>query len=443
MLSQPPPQLLIPTFFSQHRLLKQQAPIDYLPSPPHPDPLPSPPPLQPSAPPFHFAAGLHYSPQPPIFSSSSNHFSSATDAPQRASYDINSPRPPTNTDPAMNSYLDESPSPVDPQCSLSALPQAITVSHSQERFLHSDTHPYPAEDPIPSHPESGDNHTSCQPSPDKYPTANNLHNSLLDQRRMSEPAILSGPALFPAHSDPSMSSRYQQQQFGFAYGASSLHASRSSGPLYVSSLHRGVSTGSLRDLRHHHFEYPPQQHEWKHDDSRQRDHTQLQYYDHRTTDTLDEPISPMQNTFAHGLLASPTSALPYSPISDNLYGPSPPGTGTSTSSSVAPMSSGLPTSPSRSISQHLHRSLSASQIPSDSLDRKTYSFVALPGNAVKKRPRRRYDEIERLYVCSWPDCNKSYGTLNHLNAHVTMQKHGSKRSPNGEQPSCLKREPHE
>jgi hypothetical protein len=50
---------------------------------------------------------------------------------------------------------------------------------------------------------------------------------------------------------------------------------------------------------------------------------------------------------------------------------------------------------------------------------------------VKKRPRRRYDEIERLYQCSWPDCSKAYGTLNHLNAHVTMQKHGSKRSPNG------------
>ena len=30
---------------------------------------------------------------------------------------------------------------------------------------------------------------------------------------------------------------------------------------------------------------------------------------------------------------------------------------------------------------------------------KTYSFVSLPGNAVKKRPRRRYDEIERLYQC--------------------------------------------
>jgi hypothetical protein len=63
---------------------------------------------------------------------------------------------------------------------------------------------------------------------------------------------------------------------------------------------------------------------------------------------------------------------------------------------------------------------------------KTYSFVSLPGNAVKKRPRRRYDEIERLYHCSWSGCTKSYGTLNHLNAHIVMQRHGSKRTPAGE-----------
>jgi hypothetical protein len=49
------------------------------------------------------------------------------------------------------------------------------------------------------------------------------------------------------------------------------------------------------------------------------------------------------------------------------------------------------------------------------------------------RVRRRYDEIERLYQCSWPDCNKVYGTLNNLNSHVQMQKHGAKRSPNGNQ----------
>ncbi|KAI0741345.1 hypothetical protein C8Q80DRAFT_1054912, partial [Daedaleopsis nitida] len=75
-------------------------------------------------------------------------------------------------------------------------------------------------------------------------------------------------------------------------------------------------------------------------------------------------------------------------------------------------------------------SASATPRPGGNNNSKTYSFVSLPGNAVKKRPRRRYDEIERLYQCSWPDCTKAYGTLNHLNAHVTMQRHGVKRNPN-------------
>jgi len=74
-------------------------------------------------------------------------------------------------------------------------------------------------------------------------------------------------------------------------------------------------------------------------------------------------------------------------------------------------------------------SLSPGGPASGSASSKTYSFVSLPGNAVRKRPRRRYDEIERLYTCSWPDCSKAYGTLNHLNAHVSMQRHGQKRNP--------------
>ncbi|KDN40932.1 hypothetical protein RSAG8_07800, partial [Rhizoctonia solani AG-8 WAC10335] len=60
---------------------------------------------------------------------------------------------------------------------------------------------------------------------------------------------------------------------------------------------------------------------------------------------------------------------------------------------------------------------------------RTYAFVSLAGSTIRKRPRRRYDEIERLYACSFEDCTKAYGTLNHLNAHVTMQKHGQKRNP--------------
>jgi hypothetical protein len=37
-----------------------------------------------------------------------------------------------------------------------------------------------------------------------------------------------------------------------------------------------------------------------------------------------------------------------------------------------------------------------------------------------------------MYKCGWNGCEKAYGTLNHLNAHVTMQSHGSKRTPEGE-----------
>ncbi|PVH90330.1 hypothetical protein DM02DRAFT_678678 [Periconia macrospinosa] len=58
-----------------------------------------------------------------------------------------------------------------------------------------------------------------------------------------------------------------------------------------------------------------------------------------------------------------------------------------------------------------------------------YSFVPIPGAQQHKRPRRRYEEIERMYKCGWSGCEKAYGTLNHLNAHVTMQSHGAKRTP--------------
>jgi hypothetical protein len=61
-----------------------------------------------------------------------------------------------------------------------------------------------------------------------------------------------------------------------------------------------------------------------------------------------------------------------------------------------------------------------------------YSFVPIPGAQQHKRPRRRYEEIERMYKCGWSGCEKAYGTLNHLNAHVTMQSHGPKRTPEGE-----------
>jgi hypothetical protein len=61
-----------------------------------------------------------------------------------------------------------------------------------------------------------------------------------------------------------------------------------------------------------------------------------------------------------------------------------------------------------------------------------YSFVPVPRpQQPERRPRRRHEEIERMYKCGWNGCEKAYGTLNHLNAHVTMQAHGTKRTPEG------------
>lgn len=58
-----------------------------------------------------------------------------------------------------------------------------------------------------------------------------------------------------------------------------------------------------------------------------------------------------------------------------------------------------------------------------------FSFVSTPlaQPEKKKRPRRKWHEIDRNYSCHF--CDKSYGTLNHLNAHIGMSLHGQKRKP--------------
>ncbi|KAG8907354.1 hypothetical protein FRB99_004601 [Tulasnella sp. 403] len=43
--------------------------------------------------------------------------------------------------------------------------------------------------------------------------------------------------------------------------------------------------------------------------------------------------------------------------------------------------------------------------------------------------RRLCEEIDRIYGCNWEGCPKTFGTLNRLNAHVSMQRHGPKRTP--------------
>ncbi|KAF8845075.1 hypothetical protein BDN67DRAFT_893227 [Paxillus ammoniavirescens] len=227
---------------------------------------------------------------------------------------------------------------------------------------------------------------------DKY---SHTQHPLLDQRRMSEPAMYgTTTGGYPTNTATDLSTaRYHQLHHEYSY------ASPRSYNTYSSSLHRTLSSGAVND----HLSGSP----WK-----DQDHLPLHSYD---SIDLEEPLSPLDPTFSGGE-GSPSMGIPGMPYGSlhEDYGPSPPGTGTSTSSNAPAM--------------RQHSQLKGgSNSPSNS---KQYSFVALPGNAVKKRPRRRYDEIERLYQCSWPDCAKAYGTLNHLNAHVTMQKHGSKRSPN-------------
>ncbi|KAL2271933.1 hypothetical protein VTJ83DRAFT_1304 [Remersonia thermophila] len=76
-----------------------------------------------------------------------------------------------------------------------------------------------------------------------------------------------------------------------------------------------------------------------------------------------------------------------------------------------------------------HQAPSHAPPPTTGRPHQVYSFVPIPGAQQHKRPRRRYEEIERMYKCGYNGCEKAYGTLNHLNAHVTMQGHGSKRTP--------------
>lgn len=56
-----------------------------------------------------------------------------------------------------------------------------------------------------------------------------------------------------------------------------------------------------------------------------------------------------------------------------------------------------------------------------------YTQLTVP--AKPKRVRRKAHEMIRLYLCNYPNCKNSYGTLNHLNAHIQIKRHGPKRRP--------------
>lgn len=104
------------------------------------------------------------------------------------------------------------------------------------------------------------------------------------------------------------------------------------------------------------------------------------------------------------------------------------GSSASATSSSSSSVGGGPTLP-KSPMDNYNYSNQRSSVGHPSSQSTVYSFVPLPGAQQQKRARRKYEDIERIYNCNYPNCTKAYGTLNHLNAHITMQGHGEKRTP--------------
>ncbi|KAH8879836.1 hypothetical protein GQ53DRAFT_833778 [Thozetella sp. PMI_491] len=149
---------------------------------------------------------------------------------------------------------------------------------------------------------------------------------------------------------------------------------------------------------------------------------------HQVKSDSDVPIDPSiaaSPTYGHGQYSPyappPPQDMPHSyshPGSAGLYAqPRPDWTGYS-------QQHGTPITPGHHVFPQTPTSNASQPRPNQ-----VYSFVPIPGAQQHKRPRRRYEEIERMYKCGWNGCEKAYGTLNHLNAHVTMQSHGQKRTP--------------
>ncbi|KAJ2976785.1 hypothetical protein NQ176_g4741 [Zarea fungicola] len=136
---------------------------------------------------------------------------------------------------------------------------------------------------------------------------------------------------------------------------------------------------------------------------------------------IDPSIAAPSPTYPYGqhspYAPNPEMAHSYSHPNSNMYAQPRPEWGNYGQHTGAPLTPGHPVYGQSPASAPQQR---PSQV---------YSFVPIPGAQQHKRPRRRYEEIERMYKCGWNGCEKAYGTLNHLNAHVTMQSHGQKRTP--------------
>lgn len=62
-------------------------------------------------------------------------------------------------------------------------------------------------------------------------------------------------------------------------------------------------------------------------------------------------------------------------------------------------------------------------------------YHQVPENRAPRRFRRRYNQIDRIFPCTFPGCAKSYGLLNHLNTHIKKKGHGTCKSKAEFQPA--------
>lgn len=123
-------------------------------------------------------------------------------------------------------------------------------------------------------------------------------------------------------------------------------------------------------------------------------------------------------------------ALPESPYSINTNIASSVGSGPSTSSgpignlgtgSSNHVGMGAPVAGSDYYQQNVPYNIRVPYYPIQSSQEYT-------DNRRGRRFRRRYNQIVRKYMCSFPGCTKSYGSLNHLNTHIVSKKHGQRKS---------------
>ncbi|KAG6887733.1 hypothetical protein C0995_013288 [Termitomyces sp. Mi166 len=148
-------------------------------------------------------------------------------------------------------------------------------------------------------------------------------------------------------------------------------------------------------------------------------HPSHQLGSYHENDGFDIPTSPLQLDLGSPLVPRRRAVAQSSPTIETLY--EAPHTGMESTSALGPLNP---------VAQLFTPKVEINPDTRDSSD-KTDSSATLPGSTASEKRQLQggqYD-AKRVYQCFWPGCNKWYETLNHLNAHITMQNHGPELQP--------------